>query len=299
LQFEQLAIFGPGLIGGSIALAARERNLCRRITIWSRDAAERAAASRSLPGELVTDDPVAALQGSNLAILCTPPLAMPKLGALLAPHLDHGAAVSDVASVKAGVSAPLSAIFAGGADGGGPSRYAGAHPMAGAERSGLAAARANLFEGTVCFLTPDEQTAPDAFEIVRGFWQGLGCRTRKISPSSHDETVALLSHLPHVLAAALVGFAAAQPVESLDCGGPGWRDSTRLAGGSPELWTEILSSNRAPVTNAIEGLIAKLREVCNHFEPGQEANLHEFLAEAKMHRESLALGSRGPKRKDD
>jgi prephenate dehydrogenase len=296
LQFEQLAIFGPGLIGGSIALAARERGLCRRVAIWSRDAAEREAASRLWLGEIVTNDPAAAVRGAALTILCTPPLAMPELGALIAPHLGGGSVVSDVASVKAGIAGPLGALFA---DSSGRSRYAGAHPMAGAEHSGLAAARANLFQGAVCFLTPDEHTAPDALGVVRDFWLGLGCRVREISPAAHDETVALLSHLPHVLAAALVSFAGAQPADSLDCAGPGWRDMTRLAGGSPELWTEILSRNRAPVTNAIEGLIAKLREVRNHFETGREADLHEFLAAARKRRESLAQESLGANRKDD
>jgi prephenate dehydrogenase len=222
---------------------------------------------------------------------------MAALGERIAPHVGAGAAVSDVASVKAGVSVPLGAIFGNGSAG--FSRYAGAHPMAGAELGGTAAARANLFDGALCFLTPDDSTAPDALAIVRAFWQGLGCRVREISPVAHDETVALLSHLPHVLAAALVSFAGGQPAGAMDCGGPGWRDMTRLAGGSPELWTEILSSNRAPVTNAIEGLIAKLREVRNHLEPGQEASLHEFLAEARGRRESSAQGSPGANRKDD
>ena len=296
MQFEQLAIFGPGLIGGSIALAARERGICPRVAIWSRDAAERAAASRLGLGEIVTDDPAAAVHGATLTILCTPPHAMLDLGAVIAPHLGRGAAISDVSSVKAGVAAPLSALFA---DDAGRSRYAGAHPMAGAEHSGLASARGNLFQDAVCLLTPDGHTAPDALEIVRSFWQGLGCRVREISPDAHDETVALLSHLPHVLAAALVSFAGGQPAGALDCAGPGWRDMTRLAAGSPDLWTEILSRNRAPVTNGIEGLIAKLQEVRQHLETGQEANLHEFLAEARSRRESLAQGSRGANRKDE
>ena len=297
MQFEQLAIFGPGLIGGSIALAARERNVCRRIAIWSRDAAERAEAARLELGEIVTGDAIAAVRGAALVILCTPPDAMLALGTAIAPHLASGAAVSDVASVKEGIAAPLGEIFSDGA--GSPSRYAGAHPMAGGELGGLAAARARLFEGAACFLTPERRTAPDALRLVRDFWEGLGCRVREVSPAEHDETVALLSHLPHVLAAALVNFAGGEPAGALDCAGPGWRDMTRIAGGSPELWTEILSRNRAPVTNAIEGLIAKLREVLGHFGSGQEANLRAFLAEARDRREDLAQASRGANRKDD
>ncbi len=163
--------------------------------------------------------------------------------------------------------------------------------MAGTERSGLAAARANLFEGSVCFLTPDERTAPDALAAVGEFWRALGARVRGIAPESHDETVALISHLPHALAAALVRFAGAQPAEGLDCAGPGWRDMTRLAAGSPELWTEILSRNREPVSNAIDGLIDELRGLRQHLRPGREAELRGYLAEAKDRRASLAKGN--------
>ena len=272
----QLAVFGPGLIGGSVALAARRRGLCVRLSVWSRDEAERAAVRRLELADLVTGDPAEAVRGADLVVLCTPPGALAGLAGQIAPHLAPGAAVSDVASVKAGVAEELTAILGG--------RYAGAHPMAGAERQGLSAARADLFEGAVCLLTPDERTDPDALETVGAFWRDLGARVRCLPPAAHDEAVALVSHLPHVLAAALVDFVGAQPGGATDCAGPGWRDMTRVAGGSPELWTEILSRNRGPVTYALRGLMDKLRAVLEVLETGRDAELEAFLARAKTRR---------------
>ena len=281
MQLERTAIFGPGLIGGSVALAARRRDRCGMLTLWSHDPGEREAARRlELPDTLVTDDPSAAMHGARLVILCTPPAALPGLAALIAPFLEPDAVVSDVASVKAGVAKELTAIF----ERPGGSRYAGAHPMAGAERSGLAAARADLFDGCVCLLTPlAGRTAPDALATVANFWEELGARVRQMTPEAHDEAVAAVSHLPHVLAAALAGWPGE---DARACAGPGWRDMTRVAAGSPELWTEILSRNRAPVTKALQAYIERLRGVSELLESGREADLEGFLHEAKRRRQT-------------
>ena len=285
-SIEHLALFGPGLIGGSVALAAYQRGLCARLSVWSRDPAERDAVRALDLADLVTGDPAEAVHGADLVVLCTPPAALAALAREIVPHLQPGAAVTDVASVKAGVADELTAIFhhAAGLESTGRSAYAGSHPMAGAERHGLQAARADLFDGAVCLLTPDPCTAPGALERVDLFWRGLGARVRTMSPQAHDDAVALVSHLPHVLAAALVDFVGGEPVEPADCAGPGWRDMTRLAGGSPELWTEILSRNRGPVTYALRGLIDRLRAVLEVVETGRDADLEAFLDGAKTRR---------------
>ena len=293
MRFSQLAIFGPGLIGGSLALAARKRRVCERITVWSPDAAEHEAVRRLGIVEVVTADPVAAVRGADLLVFCTPPSAMPKLAAQVAPHLSANAVVTDVASVKTGVAEELTSIFQP-ETGQGNSRYVGAHPMAGAETSGLASAREDLFEGRVCLLTPVEgATAPGTTETVSEFWQCLGARVRCLSPQGHDSAVALISHLPHLLAAGLMDYVGGLPGEALECAGPGWRDMTRLAGGSPEMWTEILSRNRTPVTSALRGMIEKLQAVLEQLEAGREADLERFLRAAKQRRDdasSLPLG---------
>lgn len=286
MQVSHLAIFGPGLIGGSLALAARQREVCARLSVWSPDAAERRLAEHRGLADVVTEDAAVATVGADLVILCTPPAAMPAVARQIAPYLKRGAVVSDVGSIKGGLAEELTAIFQTVETPTG-SRYVGAHPMAGAERHGLPAARADLFAGCVCLLTPLEgRTAPDATESVEAFWQMLGARTQRMSPQAHDEAVAAVSHLPHVLAAALMSYVGRQGGSTLACAGPGWRDMTRLAGGSPEMWTEILSRNRLPVTNALHGMIARLREVLELLEAGRDADLEAFLDEAKSRREA-------------
>lgn len=273
MQFQQLAILGPGLIGGSLALAARRAGLCARLSVWSRDAGERAAARRLDVADVITDHPAEALRGADLVILCVPPAALPEIARKIAADLEPGAAVSDVASVKAGLVEELTGILGGG--------FVGAHPMAGAERSGLAAARADLFERCVCLLTPLDGTGTAALERVSRFWQGLGARVRRMTPQAHDDAVALVSHLPHLVAAALAGLPDA---DASECAGPGWRDMTRLAAGPPDLWTEILSHNRLPVTYALRKMISRLGEALEILEAGRDADLAEFLVEAKRQR---------------
>lgn len=273
----QLVIFGPGLIGGSIALAARRSFPGQRIVIWSADPAERTLAGARSLGDLVTGDAALATREADLAILCTPPAAMPGLAETIVRHLPAHATLSDVASVKGDIAQALART--GGA------RFAGAHPMAGSEGVGLTSARADLFEGRVCLVTPHPGSAEDAVETIETFWRGLGARTRRMSAAEHDGLVALVSHLPHLTAASLVNYVAGKPGDPLDCAGPGWRDTTRVAGGPAELWTEILSHNRAPVTRALHGAIAKLREAVEYLEPGREADLERFLAQAMASRQ--------------
>ena len=286
MPLQQLAIFGPGLIGGSIALASRQRGLCARLALWSPDETERAMARQLAVADLVTDDPAVAVRGADLVILCAPPAALPALAARIAPHLESGAVVGDVASVKAGLVEELTAIFERPHEAG--SRFVGAHPMAGAERHGLPAARADLFERCVCLLTPlAGRTDLDAVETVSRFWQGLGARVRRMTPQAHDDAVAVVSHLPHLVAAALAGL----PEDgAVACAGPGWRDMTRLAAGSPELWTEILSHNRGPVTDALRGIISRLGEALKLLEAGRDSDLERFLAEARLRRNDLPPG---------
>lgn len=291
MQLSRIAIFGPGLIGGSLALAARRRGICAHLSLWSRDCAELAAARElglAHAADTLTDDPAAAVAGADLVVLCLPPAALPGVARQLVPHLKTGVPVCDVASVKAGLSGELGAIFRQEPPPDGSrawTSYVGAHPMAGGERSGPRAARADLFTGAVCLLTPEENTSPAALEAVEGFWTALGARVRRLTPAAHDETVAMISHLPHALAAALVHFVTAQAPAALPLAGPGWRDVTRIAAGAPELWTEILSRNRQPVTKALHGLIATLHEMSGYLEAGREEELQKFLSEARSQRE--------------
>lgn len=279
----RLAVFGPGLLGGSIALAARASGRFE-VAVWGR----RTAAIEELRARGMADDAStdarAVADGADIVVFCVPVGAMPELAQRVAPAISPRTLVTDVGSVKEVVVNALSPIFRGRA------RFVGSHPMAGSEQTGLAAARADLFAGSVCILTPEAASAAADVADVRAFWETLGCRVRELPPSEHDEIVARVSHFPHLLAAALVQAVAEGGTEALEFAGPGFRDTTRVAAGPPAMWTDILRTNRHAVQKSAEAMIEKLREVITLLAddaPGDDLRMHEFLSQAKVLRDTL------------
>jgi prephenate dehydrogenase len=211
---------------------------------------------------------------------------MPPLARQLAGLLPRAALVTDVGSVKAPVVAELSVIFQQGP------RFVGSHPMAGSEQQGLHAARADLFDQHVCIVTPDAQSDPRAVAGISRFWEKLGCEVRQLAPAGHDEIAAAISHVPHLMAAALVNAVAGANPEAFAFAGPGFRDTTRVAGGPPEMWVEILGENRAAVKKSAEAMIEKLREfltLLDSTDAEGHANMKQFLTSAKAQRDRLRL----------
>jgi prephenate dehydrogenase len=276
----QLAILGPGLLGGSIALAARRAGGFR-VAVWARRQEAVVELEKQACAELASTELAAVVREADLVVLCVPIGVMGALAREIAPLLSAGAIVTDVGSVKALVVEELSAIFAGRA------RFIGSHPMAGSEQTGLAAARANLFDGAACVVTPDGRSDAAALAAVHGFWQTLGCRVLETSPLEHDEIVALISHFPHLLAATLVDVVADGNARAFDFSGPGFRDMTRVASGPPAMWAEILRSNRTAVRQSAEAMIEKLREIVTLLD--HDAPMIEFLTQAKAQRDRLTL----------
>ena len=275
---HSIAIIGPGLLGASIALAARRAGGAR-VAVWARRAQIVEEVRAREIAEVVSSDLDAVLADAQTVVLCVPVGAMPALAREIVTRLSPGALVTDVGSVKAGVVAELAPIFSG------RGRFIGSHPMAGSDRAGHTFASAELFEGRVCIVTPDAATRPDALADATAFWQMLGCRVRTLAPAEHDEVVALVSHLPHLLAATLVNTVAAQNPAAFDFHGPGFFDTTRVAAGQPDLWAEILRTNSAAVRAGAEAMIEKLREITTLLD--REAPMKEFLTQAKTLRDAL------------
>jgi prephenate dehydrogenase len=275
---QRIAIIGPGLLGTSIALAAR-RASGQSIAVWARRVEIVEELRTRQVADLVSDNLSATVAGANVVVLCVPIGAMPKLAREIAPHLQPNALITDVGSVKAPVVAELSAIFRGSA------RFIGSHPMAGSEKNGHEAAAADLFDGRVCIVTPDDTTVPDVVTEATAFWQMLGCEVRTLSPAEHDEIVGLVSHLPHLLAATLVNAVAAENPTAFDFHGPGFSSTTRVAGGPPAMWTEILCTNRTAVRAGAQAMIEKLREIITLLD--REAPMNDFLTQAKALRDRL------------
>lgn len=275
-----LAILGPGLLGGSIALAARARGL-HRVALWARRAEAVAEIEAGNFADRASTDLRTVVADADLVILCTPIGAMPALARDILDAIPAGALITDVGSVKAPVCAELGAIFHQ------RGRFVGSHPMAGSERTGLAAARADLFAGAVSIVTPDAQSDATAVAAIREFWSALGCRVLELAPAEHDEIVALVSHFPHLLAATLVHTVAAENARAFDFCGPGFRDSTRIAASPPAMWAEILGSNRVAVRRAAEAMIEKLREIVTLLD--RDRPMTDFLTQAKAQRDRVRL----------
>lgn len=244
-MFQQMTILAPGLLGGSVARAARAQSAARRIVIWAR----RPETRRELVGQewcdIAAGTPEAAVKAANLVVVAAPVDAIIPLVRQIASHLPAGAIVTDVGSVKREIARQ-------GHDALGTSaHFVGSHPMAGSEKTGWENGSATLFEHRTCFVTPLAVTDPKAAETVANFWQRLGANVVSIDPEKHDEIVAHISHLPQILASSLCAFLAGKDPMWKNYAGGGLRDTTRIAASDPKLWRTILEQNRDEVLNTL------------------------------------------------
>ena len=280
---NRIAILGPGLIGGSIALALRRLG-GSHVTLWARRSEAVGEVIAAGCADAATADLGAAVKDADLVVLCVPVGAMSGLAVTIATAIRSDCVVTDVGSVKAPVLAELRPIFRE------RGRFVGSHPMAGSEHTGLAAARADLFDGATCIVTPEPDTEAAALGEVRDFWKSIGCRVIELPAAEHDECVALVSHLPHLLAATLMNTVAQKNEHAFRVVGPGFRDSTRVASGPPAMWREILRENSAAVLPAIDALIAKLSDFRQTLAlAGDGKEIHDILANARATRHRITF----------
>lgn len=272
-----VGVVGTGLIGGSIALAGTRAGY--RVTFYE----PRSGAIETVLGGTVRAASLDELAGSSdLIFIATPVSSMLSVADRLAPFVRPGAIVSDVASVKGPIVKGLSEVFTGRC------LYIPSHPMAGSEKSGLEAARVSLFENAVTIISPDRCPDKGALERLAHFWREAGSIPLFVDVPTHDRLVAAVSHLPHLLAAVLMMHAAEFAPEGLSFVGNGFRDSTRIAGGSPELWTEILLANRTDLLTNLYRFRDVLDETIRVLEANDVKSLQAFLDAAKRSRDRLA-----------
>ncbi len=275
--FECVAVVGLGLLGGSVAGAARKRGVAKRVVGISRGRETAAAAVAAGLADEATHDLAAGVAGAELVVLATPVGAMPEMLRRAAPQLRAGALVTDVGSVKGPLVETLPGLLPAGA------HYVGAHPMAGSHETGLRHARADLFEGAVCVVTPTAATEPAALARVRAFWAGLGARVVERDPAAHDAEVAWVSHLPHALAFGYAASLAAAPAAAFPLAAGGFRDFTRIAGSDPELWADILVANQKALAGPLAAAARSLAKLAEALEAGDHESVHRLLAAAREH----------------
>lgn len=274
---DRVVIVGVGLLGGSIGLAMRKRKLARRVVGYGRSAETLEESLRLQAVDAVETDLEAACRDADLVVICTPVQLVGAFVRDCIPFIARGGWVTDVGSTKLRICDSLSPA--------GRDSFCGSHPLAGSDKSGVSFARPDLFENRLTIVTPTETTPAGLAERTEQFWQALGSRTARMSPEEHDRGVACTSHLPHVVAAAL---AAATPDELLPLVATGWCDTTRVAGGSVELWRQILAENRQPVLNALENFALSLEPWMTALREADGEQLTKLLSAGKQQRDAAA-----------
>lgn len=282
--FARVAVLGLGLLGGSVALAARQRGAAARVAGAARRRDVRDEALRLGAVDEVGDFPEVA-RGADLVVLATPVFAMAELVRRIAPELHPGALVTDVGSVKGLLAETLPGLLPRGV------HYVGSHPMAGSHWRGLAHARGDLFEGSACVVTRGSE--PSAAARVEAFWRALGARVVLRDAAAHDAEVAWMSHLPHVAAFAYAGALRAAPPGARDVAGPGFADFTRIAHSDPELWSEILTANRKALVAPLQRLAESLAELGRAIDSNDAEAVEHWLAAARSHLSPASLEETG------
>jgi prephenate dehydrogenase len=290
VQFRKVTLVGVGLLGGSLGLAIKQRQLAAVVDGYVRRSASVAECEQYKVVDCATRDLQKAVKDADFVVLCTPLARMRELTEQFLPALKRDAIVTDVGSVKGSVVAELEPIVnqAGG-------HFIGSHPMAGGEKMGVSASRADLFSNAVCVITPTPRSDRKALAAVEDFWRSLNTRILKMSPDQHDELVSRSSHLPHVVAAELANYVLSpvHPKDQAALCANGFRDTTRIASGSPEMWRDIALSNRKNLSRVLGVFIEDLEEFRHALDNGEVKAVEEFFEKAKQRRDEWRIQATG------
>lgn len=278
MRINTLAIVGVGLIGGSIALAARRRGVTTRIIgiDQKQETLDRALRDGMLD-EVGTDLKAAA--SADLVLFCTPVNCIAAQVIDAAAHCRPGTVMSDTGSTKAAILREVRGRLPTGVE------FLGSHPLAGSEKHGAANASAQLLEGRLVIVTPQTDSTDNALSRIREFWMALGASVQVMDADDHDRALALTSHLPHLVSAALAGIL---PAELYDLTAAGFRDTTRLAAGQPSLWSAIFQANQTHLLSAIDRLEEQFGRFRKALLEGDWAAIDSLLQQGKKVREDIS-----------
>jgi cyclohexadieny/prephenate dehydrogenase len=283
--FGRLALIGTGLIGSSIARAARAQRLVGQIVATARSPATRRRVIELGLADQVADSNAAAVEGADLVIACVPVGQCAEVAREIAPRLRRGAILSDVGSVKAQVVRDMAPYVPAGI------HFVPAHPVAGTEYSGPDAGFAELFIGRWCILTPPQGTDADAVERLSAFWSGMGAKVATMSPEHHDLVLAITSHVPHLIAYSIVGtaddLAAVTRSEVLQYSAGGFRDFTRIAASDPTMWRDIFLANRTGVLEMLGRFNEDVGKLARAIEAGDGETLFGLFSRTRAIRRGI------------
>jgi len=287
MRLGTVAVVGVGLIGGSFALALKAASACVRVVGAGRGAANLQLALERGVVDAIETDAARAVRDADLVLVAAPVAQFERIFREIAPALKPEAVVTDGGSTKRDVVAAARAVL-----GGRLARFVPAHPVAGAEKSGAGAASAELFRGRRVVLTPLAENEAGAIERVEAAWAACGARLSHMSPEEHDGVLAAVSHLPHLLAYALVDDIAARPnaAQLFAYAAGGFRDFTRIASSHPEMWRDICVANRDQLLQEVDRYGERLGKIRRLLESGDAAALEALFADARAARERWLKG---------
>ncbi len=280
----RIALVGVGLIGGSLGLALKKRNLVKEVVGIGHRQESLDKALQVGAVDRVTLKLEEGVKDVGLVFVATPVGLITEMVKRIMVTLPQGAVITDVGSVKEGIVSEVKGILPEGIF------FLGGHPLAGSEKRGVEEARADLFENSVCVLTPGEETSSEASEMVKSLWESVGAKVLVMKPEEHDFLLAATSHLPHLLAATLVNLVSGLKegdtrITSLTASG--FKDTTRIAASSPELWRDICLSNRNNLMTMIDRFTGLLEEIKEHISNEDSILLREDFAKAKSFRDEF------------
>jgi prephenate dehydrogenase len=282
--FKRLLIVGVGLIGGSLGLAAKARGLVEQVVGFGRTEANLKIALERGSIDTYTFDPAEAAQGTDVVLLAVPVEATGPVMQQFLPYLPSGCIVTDAGSVKAPIIETLEALLP-------PSLpCVAAHPIAGTENAGAAAAFETLFDGNMCVLTPTNETDRTAVARVRALWEGVGMRVEEMDAEVHDQVFAQISHLPHLIAFSVMNGLLQSSIEKVDplaYAGSAFADLTRVAASPIEMWRDICLANREALLAAITSFEAALARIKAAVDEGDGATLSADIERARQERQRL------------
>ena len=284
-QLRRITIWGVGLIGGSLGLALKKNGFQGQRVGLGRNIGRLEKAIAHDAVDVVTTDMKAGIHESDLVVLCTPVELVPVLVQRIAESVEpqqHRIVLTDAGSTKSVlVRSVEECLQAHGSD---SLSFIGGHPMAGSHETGVGAARATLFENAKCILTPTANSDTNALRLVNNLWEFVGAVPYLLSPETHDQLIGAASHLPHLIASILTNTVANVTVEdskALDFTATGFRDSTRIAAGAPDLWTGIFTQNSDVVLSLIDNIVANLIEFKTLLKAEDFAEIERVLLDAQ------------------
>jgi prephenate dehydrogenase len=277
-ELGQITVIGMGLLGGSITQGVSRCFAGAKTVGYSHRASTRAKARRLAVASEIADDLKRSVAGADIVILATPICTFEEIFGQIADALSRGCIVSDVGSTKvlperwAAKRLPKTV------------RYVGSHPIAGSEQRGVEFARDDLFEGALCVLTTTKKTNRQAVATLKRFWSKLGCCVKLMSPAEHDKVFASVSHLPHVVAAALIN---ANSIEALKFAGKGFMDTSRIASGPANIWADVLLTNSNNTIRGIDKVRGELGKLKKAIKAGDAKQVERLLRKARSKRSAL------------